>query len=166
MQYSLSITNPSWQLVFAIPQGSRLQKGRHGLYQEIVAAAKAVPDRFGCYSWGTESHIYYCGSFAKNYKGKNYKTNLHGRIHNYLQNHRIRASTGNKNTNLTVFENVNQVLKHESVLIQLFFFESLEVNGEQVSLEDYKQDASLVLAVEALLICSYRKMGQCEWNRT
>jgi hypothetical protein len=162
---ALVLNKPFWKNIFTIPQGSVLQKGRHGLYHEIVAAAAQVGARFGCYSWGSDSIIYYCGSFAQDYARGNFKSNLHGRIHNYLQNHR-QKETGQKNTNLMIFENINTALNNGNVLLRHFYFDSLKVGGDLIEFNTFSNDPNLVHAVEQLLICSYRRQGQCQWNRT
>ena len=165
MEFSLVLHQPQWRRVFTIPQGTVLQKGRHGLYHDIVKAAAAVSERFGCYSWGNERTVFYCGSFAQDYSRGNFNSNLHGRIHNYLQNHRVRE-TGQKNTNLMVFESINESLKRNDVLLRLLMFESLHVGDDRVDFATFSTDPDLVHAVEQLLICTHRRQGECEWNRT
>ena len=166
MSLSLVIRQPMWKTVFTIPKGTVLQKGRHGLYHDIVGAAGEVTERFGCYSWGSDANVFYCGSFAQDYSSGNFRTNLHGRVHNYLQNHRVNARTGRKNTNLMVFENINNALKQKDVLLRHFTFESLQVGNDEVDFASFSADPDLVHAVEQLLICIYRRQGQCKWNRT
>jgi hypothetical protein len=162
---SLIIHNPAWISVFAIPQGAVLSKGRHGLYHEITRAAAAVSNRYGCYSWGSQSEIYYCGSFAQDYVRGGFKSNLHARVHNYLQNHRIKA-TGQKNTNLMVFEKINESLVKENIILSIFSFEEINFADGSYSFSQFCQDPDLVHTVEQLLISWYRKQGQCQWNRT
>ncbi len=82
---ALALNQPRWQLIFTIPAGTVLTRGRGGPYGEIVAAAHTVTDRFGCYSWQADGNIFYCGSFQDYAK---HKTNLAGRIAQYLVNHR------------------------------------------------------------------------------
>jgi len=162
---NLSIENPEWTVVYSIPAGTVLEKGRRGLYHEMVGSAGLVSDRFGCYSWAaSDGRVYYCGSFSKDYARGNFKSNLHGRLHNYLQNHREKDS-GFKNTNLMVFEHVNSLLGSDRVSFQHLKFDSIAIGGESVSYSEYCEDSSLVKAVEQLLISSYRRIGQCEWNR-
>jgi hypothetical protein len=162
---SLIIQNPQWTPVFVIPQGTVLPKGRHGLYPEITRAAAAVNNRFGCYSWGSQSEVYYCGSFAQDYARRSFKSNLHARVHNYLQNHRIKE-TGQKNTNLMVFEKINEALMNEDIILSVFSFEEVKFSNCAYSFSQYCQDHDLVHTVEQLLITFYRKQGQCQWNRT
>lgn len=165
MNISLTLSNHTWRPVFTIPKGAILEKGRHGLYHEITGAAGAISERFGCYSWGSPSTIYYCGSFAKDYSRGDFKTNLQGRVHNYLQNHR-RKDTGRINTNLMVFEKINDALQLNDVHLSLLTFEWLQIGDDQVDFATFSTNPDLVHAVEQLLICSYRRQGQCQWNRT
>ena len=165
MNLSLMLHMPRWLVVFTIPQGSALQKGRHGLYHEIVNAAANVHERFGVYSWCSDSQLYYCGSFAQDYANGGFRSNLHGRIDNYLQNHKIK-DTGHKNTNLVVFENINDALKQESVALKYLTFDSLHLGEDLVDYNAFSNNPDLVHSVESLVICSYRRIGQCGWNRT
>ena len=164
MEISIKIDNPSWEVVYKIPKNTPLAKGRHGLYHEIVSAAGKIQERFGCYSWSGTETIFYVGSFSKDHARGNYKSNLHGRIHNYLQNHRL-AENGRKNTNLMVFEKINSALQSGDVNLSIFRFSELQIGVEKVHYEHYSEDAELVRAVEQLLICSYKRKNQCAWNR-
>ena len=161
----LKLNNANWNDIYTIPKGVVLQKGRHGLYHEMVDAAASVDLRFGCYGWVIEPDtICYCGSFSRDYSNRDFKSNLHGRLHNYLQNHGSKKSE-RKNTNLMVFDNVNAALREAAVKFQYLKFESLEIGNDVIVYDEYCQDPSLVKAVEQLLITSYRRLGQCEWNR-
>ncbi|MCL4559893.1 MAG: hypothetical protein M1281_04655 [Chloroflexi bacterium] len=162
---SLTVHNPAWTPVFAIPQSTILLKGRHGLYPQIIQAAAAVNNRYGCYSWGSQSEVYYCGSFAQDYILGGFKSNLHARVHNYLQNHRINE-TGQKNTNLMVFEKINEALVKEDIILSVFSFEGINFTNGTYNFSQYCEDPDLVHTVEQLLISWYRKQGQCQWNRT
>lgn len=164
MEIRLKIHKPHWEDIYRIPKGVYLQKGRHGSYHEIVEAAGKVSARFGCYSWGSADEIFYIGSFSKDYKHGRRKSNLHGRVHNYLQNHRTKE-TGQKNTNLMVFEKINETVVTQDVALKLFQFEHLELGAKQIRYVEYTEDTDLVRALEQLLICSYRKINQCNWNR-
>jgi hypothetical protein len=164
METYLRITNSSWQSIYEIPQSTILLKGRHGLYHAMVEAAAQVLQRFGCYAWGTADCLFYVGSFSKDYKGGRHKSNLHGRIHNYLQNHRLKEN-GRMNTNLMVFGNINAALQAGAVSLYLFRFDFLEIGQEKVDYVEYANDPDLVRAVEQLLICSYKRNQQCVWNR-
>ena len=164
MEISLKINNPSWKIIYEIPKSTLLIKGRHGLYHSIVEATAQIQQRFGCYAWGTAHNLNYIGSFSKDHKSGNYKSNLHGRIHNYLQNHRLKDN-GRKNTNLMVFENINESLLANDITLYILKFDFLEVDHEIIDYSKYSEDAELVRAVEQLLICSYRRNQQCIWNR-
>lgn len=164
MDIGLKVFNPHWEIVYSIPKGVSLQKGRHGLYHEIIEAAGKVPASFGCYSWGNADEIFYIGSFSRDYKRGSYKSNLHGRVHNYLQNHRTKE-TGQKNTNLMVFEKINGTLTTQDVALNLFRFDLLELGSKKIGYATYTNDADVVRALEQLLICSYKKVNQCNWNR-
>ena len=52
--FVLKLNNAIWNDVYVIPKGTVLQKGRHGLYHEMVDAAASVDERFGCYAWAIE----------------------------------------------------------------------------------------------------------------
>jgi hypothetical protein len=164
MDVSLFIHNSFWETVYKISANTLLLKGRHGLYHEIVKAAGQIQNRFGCYAWGTCDTLYYIGSYSKDYKRGDHKSNLHARIHNYLQNHRTKEN-GRKNTNLMVFENINQSLLTGDVSILLYKFDYLEFGDERIEYSKYCEDADMVRTVEQLLICSYRRSDQCRWNR-
>jgi len=167
MNFSLIVAQPQWRVISTIPKGVVLPKGRKNeLYRAITGAAANVTERFGCYSWGDETNICYCGSFAQDYASGNFVSNLQGRVHNYLQNHRLDTRTGRKNTNLMVFENINTALKKGDVILRLFIFESLQIGNEKVDFVTFAENSYLVQATEQLLICSYRRKGQCQWNRT
>jgi len=118
-----------------------------------------------CYAWGTKNTIYYCGSVTRDYQGGDYNSNLHGRVHNYFQNHRKNPS-GRMNTNLWVFENICKIIHIEDVYLFVLKFDLLKIGNEQVDYKQYTIDPDLVLAVEQLLIASYKRKSQCAWNRT
>ena len=164
MEISLKVVGASWEIVYLIPKGTRLVKGRHGLYHEIVDAAGKISERFGCYSWGTPDKLFYIGSFSKDYKRGDHKSNLHGRIHNYLQNHREKDS-GQKNTNLMVFDNLNQSLIVQDVMLSIYRFDHLELGVERIEYPNYTEKPEIVRALEQLLICLYKRDSQCIWNR-
>ncbi|GEM_PF-1270419 len=162
---AIEIQEPAWNTIFVIPRGTVLIKGRHGIYHEITQAAGNYPYRFGCYAWANNSTLFYCGSFAADYMRGRFKSNLQARVHNYLQNHPTKE-TGNKNTNLMVFEHINQALINEDVLLKTFNFEKIKFGQENVAFTSYSQDPNLVRVVEDFLIAWFRKLGQCQWNRT
>lgn len=164
MDISLTIHNACWETVYKIPCNTPLMKGRHGQYHDIVKAAGNIQDQFGCYAWGAPDTIYYIGSFSKHYKRGDHKSNLHARIHNYLQNHREKEN-GRKNTNLMVFENINSLLLTCDVSIFILRFDYLEMGYERIGYSQYCEDTELVRAVEQLLICNHKRQKQCNWNR-
>ncbi len=162
---SFRVENPSWQEVYCITRGQQLEKGRHGLYWPIVTAAGRVSEQFGCYAWGSRDAISYIGSFSKDYQRGNHGSNLAARVHNYLQNHRLEQN-GHKNTNLMVFEKINEALASHDVILYLLRFEFVELGGMKTAFAHYSADGQLVAALEQVLICSYKKAGQCSWNRS
>jgi hypothetical protein len=164
MDVSLSIHNAAWQVVFTIPKGHFLEKGRHGQYHELVTKAANVTNRFGCYSWQSAGVVYYCGSFSRDLKPGRFSSNLQARVHGYLQTHRRKLS-GTINTNLMVFDHINEVLEYADVDLALFAFDVLEISGDIKDFATYTNDHDLVLTVEQLLICHYRRREQCAWNR-
>lgn len=142
MEISLKVVRSSWEIVYQIPKGTHLVKGRHGLYHEIVTAAGKISERFGCYSWGAPEELFYIGSFSKDYKRGDHKSNLHGRIHNYLQNHREKES-GQKNTNLMVFENINRALVAQDVMLYIYKFDCLELGIERIEYANYTSSSEV-----------------------
>jgi hypothetical protein len=167
MNLNLSIESVQWKPVISIPQGTILEKGaKNEWYPRITKAAGQVTSRYGCYAWGTDSEIFYCGSFAGDYNSRRKLfSNLQGRVHNYLQNHRVKP-TGQVNTNLMVFQNLNRILQTSAMTLFHFNFEQLWINGQCIDFETYSNDPDLVHTVEELLICTYRQQNQCGWNRT
>jgi hypothetical protein len=161
---SLEIKEPKWLTVFVIPRGTQLEKGRHGIYRDIVSSAGTIEHRFVCYAWGTKDTIHYCGSVAKDYAHGGYKSNLHGRVHNYMQNHRMKEN-GQVNTNLMVFKYICQTLVDQDVYLYYLTLIFLNIGNEQVSFQNYSNDSDLIHAVEHLLIAYYKRIGQCVWNR-
>jgi hypothetical protein len=161
---SLFISHPIWKPVFMIPRNTTLQKGRHGLYHNIIEKAAHIEDRFGCYSWGSSSEIFYIGSFSKDRKNKRFHSNFHGRIHNYLQNHRLKEN-GRKNTNLMVFENLNSILKTQEIFLRIFTCDLVSFGYHEWTMAQFSEDAELVLSCERLLISWYKMLKQCQWNR-
>jgi len=164
LEVSLQVHVPAWHTVFRIPRGAFLIKGRHGMYDELVAAAGSVRDQFGCYAWASPGVINYIGSFSRDYARGGHASNLAARVHNYLQNHR-ELENGRKNTNLMVFEKLNAALVTEDVSLSVFRFESANLGGGPMSFAAYTSDGQIVRAMEQLLICSCKRIGQCAWNR-
>ena len=160
----IKICVPRWRPVFSIVKGAKLLKVRDQVYRDITGATAKITSRFGCYSWGDSTTILYVGSFAQDYKHGNFKSNLQARVHNYLQNHRIRA-TGRKNTNLVVFEQINAPLQTDNVVLRFFEFDTLKMEDESFDFTGFSSDPDLVRLVENFLIARYRRRGQCPWNR-
>lgn len=161
----IELIKQTWKPVFQIQKGTKLLKGRHGIYWDVRKACQQLTNRFGCYSWQSAGQVHYCGSFAKDNKEAEFESNLEGRVHNYFQNHRVN-SNGRTNTNKHVFDLINTTLKTDSVQLAVLEFDSVELADEAVQFADYCTDPDLVKAVEALLICHYRRRNQCSWNRT
>lgn len=164
---AISLHNPHWEPVYTLPSGTMLPKGRKNeWYKDIREATRKVNQRFGCYVWGNTTTVWYCGSFAQDYARKEFQTNLEGRVHNYLQNHRVDAGTGRINTNKMVFDKLNERLLQEEALLQVLVFDSLVLGTTVVSFATFSNDSDLVHTVEQLVICTYRRQGECQWNRT
>jgi hypothetical protein len=165
MNFSLALQQLNWRTIYTIPQGTVIPKGRtNSTYKTITIAAGNIQERFGCYAWSDTVNIRYCESFADDYSGGRFDSNFQGRVHNYLQNHRI-SDAGHKNTNLMVFEKINASLQNNSVALYLLTFASLQIDNAIVSFSSFTNDSDLVQSVEQLLICIYRWYGQCQWNR-
>lgn len=163
MHFAIEVQQPVWRPVVAIPQGSILVKRRRNdWYRTITAAAGQVSAICGCYCWHTTDTVLYVGSFRPY---KNFKSSLHARVHNYLLNHRINDK-GITNTNLMVFNNLNLMLQQSEMLFSYFTFEAVRLGSDVISFETFSADLTLVHAVEELLIATYRRTGQCAWNRT
>jgi hypothetical protein len=163
MDFTIEVQHPIWQPVITIPQGSILAKGRRNdWYRTITTAAGNVIAPCGCYCWHTTDKVLYVGSFRPY---KNFKSSLHARVHNYLQNHG-KAEKKKLNTNRMVFDNLNLILQQSEILFSYLTFESLRLGNDIINFETFSSDPTLVHAVEELLIATYRRAGQCEWNRT
>jgi hypothetical protein len=166
-RFSLEIQEATWRPVYTLARGFVLQKGVRGLYKDLMSAVGRLPVQFGCYSWQSRGVVHYCGSFSHNYKDYlqgRYTSNLQGRVHNYLHIHKA-SSTGRTNTNLNVFNKINHELREAEVTLCLCTFTELQIGGAGVSYDEYTRDPALVRAVEELLICTYKRLGECEWNR-
>lgn len=165
MRFAIEIEQPKWQPVITIPQGTELSKGRRNdWYRNITDAASLVYAQNGCYCWYSDEIVLYVGSFRP-YSRNEFKSSLHGRIHNYLQNHRVN-NTGRINTNLMVFNNINHQLKESDILLAHFTFDTMQIGQDSIDFNTFSVDGAFVHVVEELLICTYRRIGQCVWNRT
>jgi hypothetical protein len=65
-----------------------------------------------------------------------------------------------------VFEKINDILQLNDVYLSLLTFDWLQLGDDWVDFATFSTDPDLVHAVEELLICTYRRQGQCQWNRT
>ena len=155
----------TWRAVHTSPVGSVLTKGRKdGESRALAGAAATIAYRYGCYSWQSDGTVLYCGSFSKDYSGGQFKTNLEGRLYQYLVNHKREADGRPKNTNAKVFDLLNGVLKNMPATLQLLQFDSLTVDRRVTRFGDFAADAALVRAIEAWVIWAYKTVGQCQWN--
>lgn len=64
-----------------------------------------------------------------------------------------------------VFEKLNEELKHDDVFLSHLTFELLHIGSQEVKHSAFSEDAGLVRAVEQLLICSFKRQEQYDWNR-
>jgi hypothetical protein len=165
MNFALALQQPTWRTIITIPRGTVIPKGRtNNNYKAITVAAGNIQERFGCYAWSDNANIFYIGSFADDYSGGRFDSNFQGRVHNYLQNHKI-SDTGFKNTNLRVFENINAALQITPISLCLLTFVGLQIDNATLSFSSFTADSDLVKSVEQLLKTIYRRHGQCQWNR-
>lgn len=155
----IELLKPTWKQVFQVPMGAKIIKGRHGIYKNLRAACGLVSNRFGCYAWQSPGHVHYCGSFSADYTNPEYVSNLEGRFCNYWENHDV-------STNKHIFDSISTKIKTSSIELAIFKFCTVELDNTSVSFADFCLDSDLVKAVEALLICHYRRRKQCKWNRT
>lgn len=162
--YNISLVNPKWKLVFEIPILSRLRKGKNKRNIELLKKAALVKEKYGCYSWVTDS-IQYCGSFSKDYKHRPNHNNLESRIHQYLYNHSNNKKNGEPMTNLHIFNKIKKELRNRSVKLKRLSFEKLLIANKEISFKKYCDTPLYVEAVEQLLIYSIRAKGKCKWNR-
>ena len=135
------------------------------MYFDIRRAASNVRERFGCYSWQSVGTVMYCGRFADDYRRKEFSTNLEGRIHHYWQNHSV-SEKGRLNTNKFVFDQIVATCVSDAIDLMLLRFEHIEVSGMRSTYSEYTKSPHLVHTTEALLLCHYRLLGECTWNRT
>jgi len=163
-ELEIEFLNPRWKHIYKVEKGAELVKGKSGQSGKILEAARGVTEQFGCYSWTANRAVMYCGSFSE-YSAKHFQTNFEGRIYQYLVNHK-RDSTGSPmNTNAEVFDHINHALLESEIVLQVFLFERCRLGSESVDFSAYTTDPFLIRAVEKLLICLYRRRGQCKWNK-
>lgn len=163
MRFAIEIVNPRWNKVFTVPFGAALPKGKRDMSKSILHAAKSITDSFGCYSWASNDEVYYCGSFSEY---ANFTSNFEGRIYQYLTNHRRAEDGSPSNTNARIFDLLNEALRISDVTLQLLRFDHLKCSDAVYEFDTFAADSDLTKAVERLLIATYTRMGQCEWNDT
>jgi len=163
-ELEIAFLKPRWKCVCRIEHGTNLTKGKSGRSGRILEAARGVVEQFGCYSWSANGAVMYCGSYSE-YDAKHFKSNLEGRIYQYLTNHKRDGAGLPKNTNAEVFDHINRALSECEVILQVFLFERCRLGSELVDFSSYATDPFLARAVEKLLICVYRRHGQCTWNK-
>lgn len=162
--FSLNLINPRWDLVYTIQAGSCLGEGINSRNNELLNASRSITQRFGCYCWTSDLKYYYCGSFSRDYQ--NHQSNLEGRVYQYLHNHHRSRNNVEPNTNLFVFQNINQVLHNEQVELKILNFDKLLLSDNEISYETFSSHSNFILAVEYLIITTFRFRNQCEWNRS
>jgi hypothetical protein len=163
MQLLLDIPEATWKRVAMIPRGRILIKGTSAISKEVLLAARGEADRFGCYCWAARGMTLYCGSFSKDYRSWQFKTNFEGRIAQYFRNHLV-SKSGMPNTNLRIFNRLNEELNLADMNLLLLKFESLIGPGGNIPFSSYTSDSALIRAVERLLIWTYKAMDECPWN--
>ena len=158
MNLNIEIQNLRLESVILLKKGARLVKGGKAANPAMWKACEGINDRFLCYYWKHGGMVRYVGCTSRDYKGR--KSNLLGRMSQYLSNHRDRA------TNKNVFEAVNRTLKTTEVEFGRFTFTGCMVDNV---LHDYRRCSNagdLTLMIEHLLIGFYKSLGQSEWNRS
>lgn len=155
----LQIEDNIWKPIIEITQGAVLERtAKDKWYKATIAETRMIRSRFGCYTWMTEDKIRYCGSFAKDYKYGS-KPNFAARISRYLGTHK-------GTINVRIHQEINLALQHSPVILAHFVFDKLILDNIEISFEDYSEDSNLIRMVEELLICTYRRENQCDWNRS
>lgn len=161
---ALTVKRPTWQTVARITPGTPLPKRRTGASKDALVAARSIATRFGCYSWATATEILYCGSYSQDYKASAFGSNLEGRLYQYLCNHKRDSAGHPKNTNALIYDRLVQKLSSTAALFQVLSFDRILLDDRAVDFTAYSCDRYLVRAVERLLICFYKRHGQCAWN--
>ena len=157
-----SLCQARWVPVYRFESGMKLTKGRRSLhYWPLRKATREVDDPCGCYSWWVGSEPAYVGSFSP-YSKSEFGSSLEGRLHHYLQSHGKNACP---NTNAWVFGNLVAAMTGDTVELQVLRFSEARINGVSYSFETVSKQKAIVLALESMLIASYRLSGGCSWNR-
>jgi len=161
---AVAITRPRWKAVARVTAGTHLPKRRAGASKDALLSARSISTRFGCYSWATSAEVLYCGSYSQDYKTAGCRSNLEGRLHQYLCNHKRDRAGHPKNTNATVYDRLVQTLRSTDALFQVLEFDGVSIDKRAIDFPTCSSDPYLVRAVERLLIWFYRRRGECEWN--
>lgn len=159
MDVSISIKSLAQAMIFTVPQNGLLIKGGKKVNPVIWNACEKVVDRYCCYYWKDATSVRYVGSISADYTSSQHRTNLVGRISNYMQNH-------SGTTNKMVFDNVNALLNSSSVEFGIFRFIAVEIDGAEYCYDVCAKNSSIIQMIEEILICRYRLTGQADWNRT
>lgn len=159
MDISVAIKSVSKTDIFSLTQGSTLSKGGKKKSPDIWTACETVSDRYCCYYWKDKDRIRYVGSISADYTSPQHKTNLIGRISNYLQNH-------SGTTNKMVFEKVNQLLVCSEIHLGIFQFKKIMIDHVSYPYAVCVQNSAIIQMAEEILICKYRLIGEADWNRT
>jgi len=165
MDISIQIKNALWKQVSAIPKGTTPDQLQDRVYKEIRREAGMIDAHLVCYCWKTEEEVKYCGSVARDYQHGGYKSAFEGRVHNYFKNHR-QQENGRTNSNLNVFENICQTLKESDVILSVLVFDMIQLGSKTYTYNEFSENPEMIQAVEQLLICYYKDLGQSAWNRT
>ena len=131
------------------------------VYDRILENASKYKYSYGCYAWCIGDQICYIGSVSKDNTVPNKLNNLQARIENYF---RRRGTRKEGSTNARIMNRVADSARAGEVTFAVLSFEHLNFCGSSVGFDTFTKDWSLVLAVEELLICAYRKQNQCQWN--
>ncbi len=121
-------------------------------------AAAEIPDPYLCYAWTSPPGVQYVGSVTKPWQYARGRTPLQCRLARYLH----RAGT----TNLRIMDAVADLVLQEAVTLCVLRFDAVYFGVDRVDRERFAHSPALVLAVETLLIASYKQADQCQWNRT
>ena len=153
MEARLALT-PIWEPVYTLPQGTDLGT----VAAPLLAQAAKIPDRYLCYAWTSEPTIHYIGSVTRDWQAGHGTRNLRGRVQAYLGSARP--------TNARVRGLLAATLPTQAITLSVLRFAALHFGDTSIDRATFATHSALVLAVEALLIASYRQIGQCPWNLT
>jgi hypothetical protein len=163
---NIKIEKLKYKVVFNLNQGVFLKKGSGKNNKDILNKCSNITTPYLCYYWKTESSILYVGSISADYQKKlQHQTNLSKRVQNYLQNHAFNVLKNSSNTNLRIFNAINEQLKYSSVEFGIFQFDSLCMNERQYKYDDFSKNPYLVYMFEHILIADYKEKNQCNLNK-